>query len=706
MPVALETEDRNTTAPAEVSTLPLRDFLGTFADQLEAKVERILQPIYRMQEMEDDFGAGVKPYAVQREVVKGIGAAFRHGAKAIFLVGEMGTGKTLMCVWASRLARAKRTLVVPPPHLVEKWRSEILAAYPDKRVAVIPDGNLRKLGISNFALLRELHKSGSADFVVISREAIKTDFPVKAVWVTSRSKSGNLCPSCFERIDYDTFLMMPKKKCFCPKCKGALFQYRRDGNRGRPSLAKYIQRKMKGFFDFIVFDEVHEYKAEGTAQGAVLGKLGGKALTLAATGTLMGGRASDIFHLLMRMAPRQMRQEGFEYNSATDFVRRYGVLEKVVDLDEADNKLSIGRRRRGETERERPGLSPLVVGVFLIDKAVFVRLSDFAEKLPLFNEHPVPCRLHPKLEEGYSSLLRYKDALRDCINPAKIQSSAIQALLAYPDTHGPEEIYDDGGGEEGPQLVLEAPWADIPVGETEKEWKFLEIVKNARSRGKKVLVYTTQSNKRDLQPRIKKLLDMHGIRSTILTRKVSTAGRERWIRANAPKVDVLICHPRLVATGLDLLEFPVIVFFDTGYSTYLLRQASRRSLRINQKEPEIDVYYLYTAGTLQQDCLSLMAVKNEVSLMAEGEIQEGGLSAMASAGGSIMSELAKVINGQLKTENPLEVFARINKKNNEGKSSAKPEIPARHEAPVIEVPVTPPPLHTVVTRTGQLVIQF
>jgi hypothetical protein len=199
---------------------------------------------------------------------------------------------------------------------------------------------------------------------------------------------------------------------------------------------------------------------------------------------------------------------------------------------------------------------------------------------------------------------------------------------------------------------------------------------------------------------------MHGIRSVVLTRNVSTAERERWIRTNTPKLDVLICHPRLVATGLDLLEYPEIIFFDTGYSTYLLRQASRRSLRINQKEPEVNVYYLYTSGTIQQDCLSLMAVKNEVSLMAEGEIQEGGLSAMASAGGSILSELAKVINGQLKTENPLEVFSRINKQNNDGKTPAKEDVRVGREAPVSEIPGDLPPLRTVVTRTGQLVIQF
>ena len=37
--------------------------------------------------------------------------------------------------------------------------------------------------------------------------------------------------------------------------------------------------------------------------------------------------------------------------------------------------------------------------------------------------------------------------------------------------------------------------------------------------------------------------------------------------------------------GLDLLDFPTILFYETGYSTYVLRQASRRSWRIGQKRP-------------------------------------------------------------------------------------------------------------------------
>jgi hypothetical protein len=39
-------------------------------------------------------------------------------------------------------------------------------------------------------------------------------------------------------------------------------------------------------------------------------------------------------------------------------------------------------------------------------------------------------------------------------------------------------------------------------------------------------------------------------------------------------VEVLITNPELVKTGLDMLEFPTIVFLTTGYNVYTLQQAA------------------------------------------------------------------------------------------------------------------------------------
>ena len=54
--------------------------------------------------------------------------------------------------------------------------------------------------------------------------------------------------------------------------------------------------------------------------------------------------------------------------------------------------------------------------------------------------------------------------------------------------------------------------------------------------------------------------------------------REAWYREQLRRgIDACICHPKIVETGLDLLDFPTILFHETGYSLHTLRQASRRS---------------------------------------------------------------------------------------------------------------------------------
>src|SRR3546814_6615367 len=77
----------------------------------------------------------------------------------------------------------------------------------------------------------------------------------------------------------------------------------------------------------------------------------------------------------------------------------------------------------------------------------------------------------------------------------------------------------------------------------------------------------------------------------------------------------------LVKTGLDLLEFPTIVFLQSGYNVYSLQQAARRSWRIGQKQP-VRVVYLGYANSSQMTCLGLMAKKIMVSQRSEEHTSE------------------------------------------------------------------------------------
>jgi hypothetical protein len=109
---------------------------------------------------------------------------------------------------------------------------------------------------------------------------------------------------------------------------------------------------------------------------------------------------------------------------------------------------------------------------------------------------------------------------------------------------------------------------------------------------------------------------------------VPTLKRELWYEKQLKDgVEVLICHPKLVETGLDLLVFPTLYFYETGYSLHTLRQASRRSWRIGQKHP-VHVKFIVCKSTTQTTCLRLMGKKMLVALMMEGKFSGEGIHSL------------------------------------------------------------------------------
>ena len=137
--------------------------------------------------------------------------------------------------------------------------------------------------------------------------------------------------------------------------------------------------------------------------------------------------------------------------------------------------------------------------------------------------------------------------------------------------------------------------------------------------------------------------------------------REAWVADKVKEgIDVLICHPRLVQTGLDLIDFPTIVWDETDYSVYVVRQASRRSWRIGQTRP-VKVVFMSYRNTLQADALKLVAKKMQSSLAVEGELPEDGLAAYGDDGDDMMMALArKIVSGdeEDEAETMEEVFAQ------------------------------------------------
>ena len=175
-----------------------------------------------------------------------------------------------------------------------------------------------------------------------------------------------------------------------------------------------------------------------------------------------------------------------------------------------------------------------------------------------------------------------------------------------------------------------------------KEKSLLDLVAAERMAGRRVLVYVTHTGTRDITGRMDEILTRHGFRVAVMKADaVAPEKREAWVADRVKQgIDVMVCHPRLVQTGLDLIDFPTLVWFETDYSVYVSRQASRRSWRIGQTRP-VKVVYMSYRNTLQADALKLVAKKLQSSLAVEGELPEDGLAAYGDDGDDMMMALAR-----------------------------------------------------------------
>ena len=173
-----------------------------------------------------------------------------------------------------------------------------------------------------------------------------------------------------------------------------------------------------------------------------------------------------------------------------------------------------------------------------------------------------------------------------------------------------------------------------------KEEKVLELVRQKTANGERVLIYTSWT-RTDSQQKLLKLLQENGYRTEILAPQIATEKREEWVDKRVKNgLQVLITNPRCVETGLDLNAFTTIIFYSMGYNLFTLRQASRRSWRINQTAPKVEVYMLYYADTLQAKAMKLMASKLAVAGIIEGTFSEEGLAAMSDVK-DLTSQMAK-----------------------------------------------------------------
>ena len=176
----------------------LDEYLTTYGSLLGRQAERSLQPLHIPGQCPlPTLKLMRTPFEAQQHVIEAARQAL-HRQKSILLVGEMGTGKTIMglsAIHAHAGGRSYRALVFCPGQLINKWEREIRETIPGAEVIQIESWK-------SLLSLNRTEKPTGVRWYIIARDRAK----LGAKWQPAYQERTNLvdgflrCPHCGRRL--------------------------------------------------------------------------------------------------------------------------------------------------------------------------------------------------------------------------------------------------------------------------------------------------------------------------------------------------------------------------------------------------------------------------------------------------------------------------------------------------------------------------
>ncbi|MEZ4614740.1 MAG: hypothetical protein R2867_04380, partial [Caldilineaceae bacterium] len=560
-----------------------------------------LAPLLKSKSLPGRKTAGLLP--AQKHVAIAASRSVQHQGW-VDIIAEMGCGKTAMSLATLELIpEAYPAVVLSPGHIVQKWAREVEEVIPNAKGIVIDS-------LQELVAFERTYVPGEKVVVVISKERAKlgsgwehATVPRKKRFKKTNQQTGetttvmhtvHTCPTCGGIVTDEeglALIKLPQKRLYCQtkvkrwsgdsqdktkgefkevRCSAPLFQ--KTGLRRWP-LSHYMRTKLKGFFKVLIADEFHLFKGKSTDQsGSYHDLVMATKYTINLTGTLFGGKSTDLFWLRYRIDQGVRRDFGF--HDEIRWAEMYGRLERTVKTEDVEDGVYSGRRRWVSQAKEIPGISPAVFAR-LLKSCIFMRITDLGFKLPPYDEHIIRIPMDETQVEQYNALndilmgfiatswdssghdravsqkllgvwlqnclgrvnsgFRQETVMysvnKDLKLPVPVRAGDLAHLAGFDELSEPPLVADflgkvPAGTFKEDDIVL---WPDT-YGEyalhlnpvvaegtlLPKEQWLVDYCLDEQQQQRKVLVYVRQTGTRDIQPRLQSILEEVGLRAVIL----------------------------------------------------------------------------------------------------------------------------------------------------------------------------------------------
>lgn len=392
------------------------------------------------------------------------------------------------------------------------------------------------------------------------------------------------------------------------------------------SFGKYLRRKMKWkkLFDFLIVDEAHGMTADHSAQTQMMRdfvKVSRK--TMLMTGTLSNGYSSSLYYLLYAVMPKRMKEWGFdiENKGLVKWIDSYGARKKTF------------RRGANSASQEKAIINPTLVMHHLAPFTVWGKIEDLNYPMPKYSESVEVAGIEPEILKAMSDT--HAEALRilgTLPEDAKPSFGAVTKSMLYM-SNNPFKSYDLRLKYKG-EVIGEVHTQPIFTDETYitmKERRMLDLVQKNLDSDRKVMIYTYFNKTAYSYERIAKVLnqELPNLSFAIMPESLSPEKIGDWFVSASVKHDVVIVPYKRVATGLDIPQYPEIIFYEEEYNIREILQASRRPYRAVIQKNDVHVNHLVQSGP-QAIAMKLISEKIAASKIVEGEVySEEGVESFA-----------------------------------------------------------------------------
>lgn len=592
------------------------------------------------------FGYKRKPFRGQVALIES-GVRTLNDTKRLVFSCEPSVGKTTLATMSNDLYMQEKgksnyfTLVVAPNSTLRKWKEEIGTKILGDKVHVeICEST------SQFIRFMKNNKLDKPIYIITSKETVKLGFKryaginigtriVKVPFVNeygresytkTRIKDLAICPKCGQGmlnnarkkdcepqdacLRKDDFKSIKKSNYKCPNCGEILWSatYQKTI---KTSIMDYCHRKNVKF-DSLIWDEFHGEKGISSGTGCAFGNiLNMSEVKILLSGTMNNGNVSSLFPLLMRLIPRKMFKDGYTMKDMDKFIKTYGSLKAVKTIKDDEQRMTSRTMFKDSDFSEIAGINPIVFTKYLSDICVSATMDDLGIDLVKYTEYPIEVEMEKSLHEKYDSLSK---GLKSIIpyNFEMYNSSVIRHYVNNPFFW--ESMTVKKPTQDGFDLVT----VNFPnmnsKGILNKEDILIELIQEKLKEGRKCLVFTdfTGGNSKYqkgeiISNRLNRILTEQDIKAKILNTSIKPIDRMDYIN-KYKDTEVWITNPILVKEGLDLIDYPIIIFYNFDYDPLKIQQSSRRAYRSIQTI-DCETYYFYYKDSVEEKIMKSITLK-------------------------------------------------------------------------------------------------